>query len=158
MDVLQKKKKKKKASQMNTGTQKALSVVRHLEKVSVPWAVCVITQLKAAVPLSEVLNLRLLPQVCWRKLQKSDKRVSTFCNRKCDHRLHPATDAKLRKNTLGWKCHANSWVQPLNTSGVLSTPVGAFKGQGFVQSRLCRFSPRQCEWPRCPAAADRREV
>lgn len=79
------------------------------------------------------------------KTAKSDKRVSTFCNRKCDHRLHPATDAKLRKNTLGWKCHANSWVQPLNTSGVLSTPVGAFKGQGFVQSRLCRFSPRQCE-------------
>lgn len=60
--------------------------------------------------------------------------VSTFCNRKCDHGVHPATDAKERKKKTLWglKCHVNSWVQPLNTSGVLSTPFNAFKGQGFA--------------------------
>lgn len=62
----------------------------------------------------------------------SYERVSTFCNRKCDHGVHPATDAKQKKMLWGLKCHVNSWVQPLNTSGVLSTPFNAFKGQGFV--------------------------
>lgn len=72
----------------------------------------------------------------------SYERVSTFCNRKCDHRVHPATDAKQKKkNALGLKCHVNSWVQPLNTSGVLSTPFNAFKGQGFAQTGLCSYSP-----------------
>lgn len=35
----------------------------------------------------------------------SYERVSTFCNRKCDHGVHPATNAKLekkkKKNALG---------------------------------------------------------
>lgn len=33
----------------------------------------------------------------------SCERVSTFCNRKCDHGVHPATDAKQKenKNALG---------------------------------------------------------
>ncbi len=31
----------------------------------------------------------------------SYERVSTFCNRKCDHGVHPATDAKQKKNALG---------------------------------------------------------
>lgn len=60
--------------------------------------------------------------------QASCERVSTFCNRKCDHGMHQATDAKQKKKTLwGLKCHVNSWVQPLNTSGVISTPFQRFQ-------------------------------
>lgn len=81
----------------------------------------------------------------------SYERVSTFCNRKCDHGVHPATDAKQGKKMLwGLKCHVNSWVQPLNTSGVLSTPFNAFKGQGLAQTWLCCCSPWWCERPQFP--------
>lgn len=85
----------------------------------------------------------------------SCERVSTFCNRKCDHGVHPATDAKQKKKMLwGLKCHVNSWVQPLNTSGVLLTPFNAFKGQGLVWTGLCCCSPSWCERPQFPGTTE----
>lgn len=62
----------------------------------------------------------------------SCERVSTFCNRMCDHGQTGGKKKRRKKTLWGLKCHVNSWVQPLNTSGVLSTPANAFKGQGFV--------------------------
>lgn len=49
-----------------------------------------------AAALSVVLNSPV-PEVCSRPLAPCE-RVSTSCNRKCDHRGYPATDAECEKN------------------------------------------------------------
>lgn len=118
----------------------AIHVNAELQKpLSVKWKVkcccaagsCVITRLNAAPSLSVVLNLQPVPEVCCspRRPMKEYRlfvigSVTTECTQQ---------QMRNRKKMLwGLKCHVNSWVQPLNTSGVLSTPFNAFKGQGFV--------------------------
>lgn len=69
-----------------------------------------------------------------RGLLQTSERLSTSCNRKCDHRGHPATDAKhKKKKRLGgwnvmWTVGFNYWTP----QGWYWLPFNAFKGQGFV--------------------------
>lgn len=114
---------------------------------------CGISRLTAAAAsLSVVLNLQPVEGRGLPRTTTSYKRVSTFCNRKCDHGVQPGNGCEKGKKMLwGLKCHVNSWVQPVNTSGVLSTPFNAFKGQGFVWTGLCSYSPWCCKRPQFPA-------
>lgn len=81
------------------------------------------------------------PEVCCR-LQRPMKEYRLFVIGSVTTECTRQQMRKWKKNALGGlKCHVNSWVQPLNTSGVLSTPFNAFKGQGFAQTRLCCYSP-----------------
>lgn len=107
------------------------------------WFMCVYA-LNAAPALSMVLNLQPEPEVCCRQQRPMKEyrlfvigSVTTVCTQQ------QMRNRKGGKKMLwGLKCHVNSWVQPLNTSGVLSTPFHAFKGQEFVQTGLCSCSPR----------------
>lgn len=139
---------REKASHLNTDPQEPMSVKWKVKCLCAAGS-CVITRLNGGPSLSVVLNLQPVPEVCCR-LQRPMKEyrlfvigsVTTECTRQ---------QMRNRKKMLwGLKCHVNSWVQPLNTSGVLSTPFNAFKGQGFVQTGLCCYSPWWCERPQFP--------
>lgn len=63
---------------------------------------CVITWLNAAAAsLSVVLKPPTIGARGLLQAAASYERLSTFCNRKCDHGVHPATDEKQKKNALG---------------------------------------------------------
>lgn len=92
---------------------------------------CVITGLNAAPSLSVVLNLQPVPEVCCR-LRSPMKEYRLVVIGSVTVECTQQQMRNRKKMLWGLKCHVNSWVQPLNTSGVISTPFNAFKGQGFV--------------------------
>lgn len=110
----------------------------------------VIERLNVALSLSVVLNLRPVPEVCC-SLRRPMKEYWLFVIGSVTKECTRQQMRNRKKMLWGLKCHVNSWVQPLNTSGVLSTPFNAFKGQGFVWTGLCSHSLLHCEWPQFPA-------
>lgn len=100
-----------------------------------PAGSCVITRLNAAPALSAVLNLQPVQEVCCREPHPmKEYRLFVIGSVTTECTWQQMLNRKEKTALGGLKCHVNSWVQPLNTSGVLSTPFHAFKGQGFIQT------------------------
>lgn len=66
------------------------------------------------------------------------ERVSTSCNRKCDHRGHPATDAEHEKNALGVEMSCEQLGSTTeHLRGVIDSLSMLLKARGSF--RLCWF-------------------
>lgn len=72
----------------------------------------------------------------------SCERVSTFCNRKCDHGVHPATDAKQKKKCFGgwnvmWTVGFNHWTP----QGCYRLPSMLLKAKGSFRLGFAVIRP-----------------
>lgn len=93
-----------------------------------------ITRPNAAPSLSMVLNLRAGARGLL-QTAASYERVSTFCNRKCDHGVHPATDAKVKKKMLwgGWNVMWTVGFNHWTPQGCYRLPSMLLKAKGSLR-------------------------
>lgn len=86
----------------------------------------------------------------------SCERVSTFCNRMCDH---GQTGRKKRKRFGGWNVMWTVGFNHWTPQGCYRLPPMLLKAKGwFRASGFCCYFTWPCEWPQFPQSAERDRI